>query len=100
MAKDTKDNKDLPVTADEKRASDIAGDDEIQFFDTTIAKLVPRENEETGETEWVEVLSDNLYPGEKLKRVADEEKAAEKAKKDEDDGKNAPSTPNAAPASN
>lgn len=60
--------------------------DEIQFFDTTITKLVDRpvldENgEETGETETVEVLSDNLYPGEKLKRADDEEKAA--AKKEE-----------------
>jgi hypothetical protein len=53
--------------------------DEIQFFDTTITKLVERENED-GEMEWVEVLSDNLYPGEKLKRADDEEKAAEKAK--------------------
>jgi hypothetical protein len=53
--------------------------DEIQFFDTTIAKLVERENED-GDKEWVEVLSDNLYPGEKLKRADDEEKAAEKAK--------------------
>lgn len=53
--------------------------DEIQFFDTTIAKMVERENEETGEMEWVEVMSDNLYPGEKLKRAYDEEKAAENA---------------------
>lgn len=57
--------------------------DEIQFFDTTITKLVDRpvldENgEETGETETIEVLSDNLYPGEKLKRAADEEKAQAK----------------------
>lgn len=51
--------------------------DEIQFFDTTVAKLVERENAD-GEKEWVEVLSDNLYPGEKLKRADDEEKAAEK----------------------
>lgn len=50
--------------------------DEIQHFDTTVAKLVERENEETGETEWVEVMSDNLYPGEKLKRAEDEEKIA------------------------
>jgi hypothetical protein len=59
--------------------------DEIQFFDTTITKLVERpvldeRGEETGETETVEVLSDNLYPGEKLKRADDEEKA--KAKQD------------------
>jgi hypothetical protein len=59
--------------------------DEIQFFDTTITKLVERpvldENgEETGETETVEVLSDNLYPGEKLKRADDEEKAEAKKK--------------------
>jgi hypothetical protein len=53
--------------------------DEIQFFETTITKLVERENPVTGEKETVEVLSDNLYPGEKLKRVDDEEKAAAKA---------------------
>lgn len=57
--------------------------DEIQFFDTTIAKLVERENAD-GEKEWVEVLSDNLYPGERLKREVDEEKAAEKAKADQE----------------
>lgn len=51
--------------------------DEPVFFDTTIAKLVKRENED-GEEEWVEVLSDNLYPGERLKREVDEEKAQEK----------------------
>lgn len=54
--------------------------DEIQFFDTTVTKLVDRENPETGETETIEVLTDNLYPGERLKRADDEEKAAEKAK--------------------
>lgn len=52
---------------------DIAGGDaEIQHFDTTITKLVERENAD-GETEWVEVMSDNLYPGEKLKRDEDAE---------------------------
>lgn len=53
--------------------------DEPQFFDTTIAKVVERENAE-GDKEWVEVMSDNLYPGEKLKRTHDEELAEEKAK--------------------
>lgn len=56
--------------------------DEIQFFDTTVTKLVEREVEdEDGKThtEVVEVMSDNLYPGEKLKRADDEEKAAKKA---------------------
>lgn len=61
---------------------------EPQFFDTTITKIVERENAD-GEKEWVEVMSDNLYPGEKLKRTDDEEKAEardkaarEKAEKD------------------
>jgi hypothetical protein len=68
--------------------------DEIQFFDTTITKLVDRpvldENgEETGETETVEVLSDNLYPGEKLKRADDEEKAEAKKKKAQQAAKDA-----------
>jgi hypothetical protein len=53
--------------------------DEIQHFESTVAKLAERENED-GEKEWVEVMSDNLYPGEKLKRAADDEKTAEKAK--------------------
>ncbi len=60
--------------------------DEIQFFDTMIVKLVPKKDDEgkevkddNGDTEWVEVLSDNLYPGERLKREVDEEKAEEKA---------------------
>src|SRR4051812_33430714 len=51
--------------------------DEIQHFDTTITKLVERENAD-GETEWVEVMSDNLYPGERLKRAENEEKQARK----------------------
>jgi len=54
--------------------------DEPQFFDTTIAKLVEREDPETGKKEWVEVLSDNLFPGEKLKREDDAERLAEKDK--------------------
>lgn len=61
-----------------KKRNAATGDDEIQFFDTTIAKLVERENEETGEKEWVEVMSDNLYPGERLKRDVEEERAKEK----------------------
>lgn len=64
---------------DFKKANKPENSDEIQHFDTTIAKLVERENPDTGETETVEVLSDNLYPGEKLKRADDEEKAAAKA---------------------
>lgn len=63
---------------DFKAANKPENSDEIQHFDTTIAKLVEREAE-NGEKEWVEVMSDNLYPGEKLKRAVDEEKAAEKA---------------------
>jgi hypothetical protein len=63
-----------------KRGAPENNEDEIQFFDTMIVKLVEKENED-GETEWVEVLSDNLYPGEKLKRAVDEEKQAEKEKK-------------------
>ena len=61
-----------------KDANKPENSDEIQHFDTTVTKLVERENKD-GDTEWVEVLSDNLYPGEKLKRAVDEEKAAEKA---------------------
>lgn len=52
--------------------------DDIQYFETSVTKLVERENPDTGETETVEVISDNLYPGEKLKRADDEEKAAAK----------------------
>lgn len=73
---------------DERRQADLkrkaagdGNDDEIQFFDTTITKLVERKNEETGDTEWVEAMSDNLYPGEKLKREVDEEKAKDAAEK-------------------
>ncbi len=54
------------------------------FFDTTIAKLVERENAD-GEKEWVEVMSDNLYPGEKLKRTEDEKDAEKKAERLRDD---------------
>jgi hypothetical protein len=66
--------------------------DEIQFFEGTITKLVERpvldrNGEETGEKETVEVLSDNLYPGEKLKRADDEEKAAKKADQARKDAK-------------
>lgn len=53
--------------------------DEIQFFDTTFAKLVERKDEQTGKTEWVEVMSDNLYPGEKLKSEVDAEEAQTRA---------------------
>lgn len=68
--------------------------DEIQFFEGTITKLVERpvldkDGEDTGETETFEVLSDNLYPGEKLKRADDEEKAEAKAKAARKDAKEA-----------
>ncbi len=63
-------------------------DDEPIYFDTTIAKLVKRENE-NGDEEWVEVLSDNLYPGERLKRDVEEEKAKKKAEKDKADSEKA-----------
>ncbi len=63
----------------------VAETGEPVFFDTTIAKLVERENERTGEKEWIEVMSDNLYPGEKLKRTEDAEKAKEKADRLRDD---------------
>jgi hypothetical protein len=61
--------------------------DEIQFFDTTIAKMVERDvpddgtDPEEGKThkEWVEVMSDHLVPGEKLKRAMDEEQTAKRA---------------------
>src|SRR3954463_4438785 len=57
---------------------DIAGTDaQVQHFDTAVIKLVYRPNPETGETETVEVMSDNLYPGERLKREVDAEKAKE-----------------------
>ena len=71
-----------------KRGAPENNQDEIQFFDTMIVKLVAKKDDEgnevkddNGDTEWVEVLSDNLYPGEKLKRADDEEKAAEKERK-------------------
>jgi hypothetical protein len=48
------------------------GDLDIQHFDTTITKLVERENAD-GEMETVEVMSDNLYPGERLKSEQDAE---------------------------
>lgn len=62
---------------DFKEANKPEESDEIQFFDTTVAKMVEVENAD-GEKEWVEVLSDNLYPGEKLKRAMDDEKYAQK----------------------
>lgn len=62
--------------ADKKRKAAGNGDD-IQYFDTTVTKLVERENEQTGEKEWVEVMSDNLYPGERLKRDVEDERAQE-----------------------
>lgn len=40
-------------------------DGEPQFFDSTIIKLVKNAN-----GDWVEVMSDSLYPGEKLAREA------------------------------
>jgi len=64
---------------DWKRGNKPENEDGIVHFDTTITKLVERENAD-GDMEWVEVMSDNLYPGEKLKRADDEEKQAEKQK--------------------
>ncbi len=65
--------------------------DEPQFFDTTIAKMVEREveDEKTGEkhTEWVEVMSDNLYPGELTKAEYDEKQAEKNKKSDDESGK-------------
>lgn len=63
---------------DHIEANDPRDADEVQHFDTTIVKLVERETED-GETEWVEVMSDNLYPGEKLKTAEDDELQARKA---------------------
>lgn len=54
------------------------------YFDTTVAKLV-----KGADGEWVEVMSDNLYPGERLKRSVDAEKAAAKAKAVKPAAKNA-----------
>lgn len=77
--------------ADKRRSE--AADDEPKFFDTTIAKLVQREVEDekgNKSTEWVEVMSDNLYPGERLKSEVDAEKAqkaVEKLRDDPNDGK-------------
>lgn len=71
-----------PRTTDETPEKRAAKTDEPQFFDTTVAKLVERDVEDKdGKThkEWVEVMSDNLFPGEKLKRADDEEKATQKA---------------------
>lgn len=72
-----------PGAADVKAKNDAATEarknDEPQFFEGTFAKLVERENAD-GDTEVVEVMSDNLYPGEKRKRDDDQEKADEKAK--------------------
>lgn len=67
------------VEKDETPEKRAARTGEPQFFDTAVAKLVERENAD-GDKEWVEVLSDNLYPGEKLKRTEDDEKAEAKAK--------------------
>lgn len=73
--------------ADKDRHKAATANDDIQHFDTTIAKLVERDvpddgtDGEEGKThkEWVEVMSDNLYPGEKLKREADKEETDRKA---------------------
>ncbi len=68
------------VPEDESPEDKVKRTGEPVFFETTIAKLVERENAK-GDKEWVEVMSDNLYPGEKLKRTADEEETEEKARK-------------------
>lgn len=72
-----KDWKKANKPTDDNGYPEAKADDEPVYFDTTIAKLVKRENAD-GDEEWVEVMSDNLYPGEKLKRADDDEKAAEK----------------------
>jgi hypothetical protein len=79
---------------DKKPEKAAAKADEPQFFEGTITKLVDRpvldkDGEDTGETETYEVLSDNLYPGEKLKRADDEEKAAKKVEAARKDAKDA-----------
>lgn len=74
--------------AENKPADDGHEDDEIRYFDTTVTKLVKRENED-GDEEWIEVMSDNLYPGERLKRDVEEEKAKEKADKAKSDAEDA-----------
>jgi hypothetical protein len=58
----------------------LAKDGEPVHFDCTIAKLVEMENAD-GDKEWVEVMSDTLYPGEKLKRVEDDNTAFNKDEK-------------------
>lgn len=66
------------VQAGEKTNKPAKDKDEIKFFEGTITKLIDREVEDADgkkHTETVEVLSDNLYPGERLKREVDEEKA-------------------------
>lgn len=60
-----------------KARKQVEESDEIQYFDTTITKFVERENAD-GDKEWVEVMSDNLYPGERLKRDEDAERDARK----------------------
>lgn len=53
--------------------------DEVQFFDTTIAKV----KKDKDGNEYV-VMSDHLDPGERLKRDVDAEKAEKRAKRDKD----------------
>lgn len=55
-------------------------DDEPVHFDCTIAKLVKYTDSDGNET-WEEVMSDTLYPGEKLKRVEDDNAALDKDEK-------------------
>jgi len=63
-----------------KNRKEVAGDDaDVQHFETTVAKLVEVENAD-GDKEWITVMSDNLYPGEKLAR---EEEEKERKRKDE-----------------
>lgn len=77
---------------DRKRNEDpaqLAKDGDPVHFHGTVAKLVQRTDADGNET-WEEVMSDNLYPGEKLKRVEDanaalsqDEKARREAARDQ-----------------
>lgn len=62
--------KDQKAKAPEREAET---NQETEFFDTTIVKI---KTDDDGND--IEVMSDHLDPGEKLKRALDAEKAAEK----------------------
>lgn len=63
-------------TEEPKVRSQESTDGEPRFFEGTVAKM--RKNEDG---EWEEVMSDNLYPGEKLKSEWDLERSQEAADK-------------------